>query len=230
MSEKLIIVGTGLSAKQVFDFIKMHNLFDIMGFAIDSAYKKEELYQGLPVFDLENLKEHIDIKTTQIYVALGWNKLNADRRKLYLRLKEDGYSFANLISPLAVIRGTLDGDNIWINDYSVLQSDSKIESNVVIRENVLIGNGSIIEPHCFLGVHSIVGGGARVGQQTFVGMRGTVFDGRRVGQKCLIGACAVVKRHLPDFCACKTASDVMVVKEYGEDEIETKLVAGKSVK
>lgn len=228
--KKIIIIGTGLSAKQVYDFINIHKLYEIIGFAVDRKYINQNEYLGLPVYELESLRDTIDICNTEMFISLGWNYLNSQRRKLYERLKDEGYSFTNLISPLAVIKGKIDGENIWINDYSVIQSDAVIKSDVTIRESVLIGNGSIIEEHCFVGVCSIVGGAAVVGKQSFIGMRGTVFDGTHVGEKCLVGACAVVKRHLSAYCACKTSSDDMVIKQYDSETVENKLIAGRGIR
>ena len=53
---------------------------------------------------------------------------------------------------------------------------------------------------------------------------------QEIGKKCLIGACAVVKRNMPDFSKCATSSSSMVIKQYGENEIEEKLVASKNVR
>ena len=228
--KKIVIVGISKSAKQVYDFIKTHNLVDISGFAVDSKYIKEKTYLNFPVYPLENLKDCIDIDEVELFVAIGWNRLNADRRDMYNRLKKEGYKFANLISPTAIVRGRLDGDNIWINDYSVLQSDCVIKSNVVIREQVLIGNNTVIEPHCFIGVKSLVAGGCKIGEQTFCGLSSTIFDATNIGKKCLVGACTSVKRHMPDYSLCKTAIESTVTKQYTEDVIETKLVTGRSVR
>jgi carbonic anhydrase/acetyltransferase-like protein (isoleucine patch superfamily) len=166
----------------------------------------------------------------KIFVSLGWNKLNAERRYLYERLKSEGFQFANLISPLAVIRGKVEGDNCWINDYTVIQSDACIKSDVTVREGVIIGNGTVINEHCFISVNAVIGGGSSIGEQTFVGMRGTVFDGTKVGEKCLVGACAIVKRNLKDYSVCKTTLNSCEIKQYDENTIEQKLIASKNVR
>ena len=228
--KKLVIIGIGLSAKQVFDFVTLHNLYSIVGFAVDSKYKNEDVFLGMPVFNLENLKNKINIDEVEIFVSLGWNRLNSERKNLYERLKGEGYRFGNLISPLAVLKGKIEGDNCWVNDYAVLQSDSIIKSDVILREHVVIGNTAVINEHCFIGVHGVIGGGAVIGKQTFVGMRGTVFDGTKIGDKCIVGACAFAKRHLPNYSVCKTMSDSIKVQQYKEEEIEEKLVAGKGVR
>ena len=76
----------------------------------------------------------------------------------------------------------------------------------------------------------MIGGGSSIGEQSFVGLNATIFDCTEIGKKCLIGACAVVKRNMPDFSKCATSSSSMVIKQYGENEIEEKLVASKNVR
>ena len=91
------------------------------------------------------------------------------------------------------------------------------------RDNCVIGD------HCFLGAKATIGGGTEIGEQTFVGMNCTVFDDTKVGKKCILGACAAVKRNVPDNSVYKTSSD-MVIKQYDENEIEQKLLYRKNIR
>ena len=230
MQEQLIIIGIGASAKQVYDFNRIHELYNVIGFAVDKKYIKESTYLNLPVFELETLKEKIDSQKVFIFVALGWNRLNSDRRSLYERLKSEGYRFANLISPNAIIRGRIEGDNCWVNDYAVMQSDSVLKDDVILREHVVIGHEAVINSHVFVGIRGLIAGGCDIGEQTFVGINATVFEDTKVGEKCIIGGCAVVKRNVPAYTACKTNIENTIVKFYGEEIIESKLVASKNVR
>ena len=227
--KKLVIVGTGPNAKHVYKLIQFYNLYDVLGFSVDEKYITEDTFQGLPVFPLEKIETIVDTNEVLFFVALLWNRLNADRRDLYLRLKAKGYKFANIISPKASIRGTIAGDNCWIHDFVVIQNDTVIGNNVAIMAQTLIGDNAVIGDHCFLGAKSTVGGGSVIGEQTFVGICSTVFDDTIVGKKCILGACTSVKRNVPDYSLYKTTSEI-VIKQYGEDVIESKLMFSKNVR
>lgn len=229
MKKKLIIIGTGTNGVHVYNMIKYYDLFDVVGFAVDRKYKTQDEFFGLPVYDVENLDQYIDKSTTFVFVALLWNKLNADRRALYERLKAQGYKFANVISPKAVINSPIEADNCWINDFAVIQNDVVINNDVVIREFALVGTGSVIGSHCFLGVKSTIGGSSNIGEQSFVGINCTVFDNTSIGKKCILGACTAVKRNMPDYSLYKTSSD-FVIKQYDEASIENKLLYKKNVR
>ena len=227
---KLIIVGIGSNARQAHDFVRFHNLYEIAGFAVNREYYSEETYLGLPVLVLEDLRTHFLMGEINLFVALGWNRLNADRRKVYEQLKREKYTFANLISPTAIIRGSIEGDNCWINDYVVIQSGAVIKSDTFIREHVVIGDNTVINEHCFVGIKSLIAGGCSIGEQCFCGIHSTIFDEVTIGKKCIIGGSAVVKRNMSDCSVCKTDTNNMVTLSYDETIIESKLMFSKNVR
>lgn len=228
--ENLIIVGTNTTADLATEFIKSHNLFNIIGFSVNSEYFKKDTYNGLPVYKLESLSEELKHTPFKIFVAMLWNHLNRERRNVYEYCKTQGYSFANLISPTSIIRGTIEGDNCWINDYVIIQDSAIVKSNVMIMAYSLVGSRVIINEHCFLGARSLIAGNSIVGEQSFIGLSSTVFDDTHIGKKCIVGACTSVKRNLPDYSRVITSADNVVIKQYSENDIENKLVFSKNVR
>lgn len=227
--EKIIIVGTSVTAKHVYDFVTSYDLYEVEAFAVDSKYKESDMYEGLPVYPLEDLDKYIDKSKIKLFIAILWNRLNADRRDIYLRLKGQGYSFVNIISPKASVRGTIQGDNCWIHDFVVIQKGAVIRNNTAIMAMALVGADVIMGDHCFMGAKSVVAGGSTVGEQCFIGINCTIFDDTSVGNKCILGACTVVKRNVPDCSLIKTASDLLV-EQYRPEEIENKLLFRKNIR
>lgn len=219
----LIIVGTSTTAEHVLEFVRHHDLFDVVGFAVSEQYRTVDEFQGLPVYSLERLREDCPVSELCVFVAMMWNRLNADRRKVFNYCREQGLEMVNLISPLAVVRGRLEGSNIWVHDFVVIQNDASIGSDTFIMAYGLVGASARVGKHCFLAARSLVAGGSSIGEQSFVGLSATVFDDTQVGQKCIVGACTAVKRNLPDFSKCITSADNVVVKQYAEEEVESKL-------
>lgn len=230
MKERLIIVGANTTAKQVYDFVEEYNLYEVVGFAVDSQYKNSDSFCGLPIFELETLESVMDVKACKVFVAILWNRLNADRRQIYERLRKRGFQFANLISPSAKIRGRILGNNCWIHDYAVIQSDAEVGENCMIMAHSLIGAFSKVSAHCFLGTKSTVAGECEIGEQTFIGINCTVFDAVRVGEKCILGACTAVKRNLENCTIVKTLSDGNVIKKVDKEIIEDKLLFSLNVR
>ena len=106
--ENLVIVGIGTNSRLALSFIKYHNLFNVIGFAVNKDYYTCDTFEGYPVYSLEELENKIGSKDGySLFISLLWNHLNADRRKLYDYCKNQGFKLANLISPLAIIRSEI---------------------------------------------------------------------------------------------------------------------------
>lgn len=225
MNQKnLIIVGIGKTALHAYEFICCHGLFNVIGFAVNEKYKNADSYLGLPLYSLETLQRDCPERDYEIFVALFWNHLNRDRRNVYEYCKKLGFKLANLVSPTAILRSPLEGDNCWIHDYVVVQNNAKLGSNIMVMAFSLIGANSQIASHCFFAARSLLGGGSIVGEQTFIGMNATVFDDTSIGNKCIVGACTVVKRNIPDFSRYVTQTADITIKTYNANEVENKLV------
>lgn len=228
--DKIVIIGTSVAASNVYKFIEKYRQYDVIGFAVNREFKTEDTYLGKTVYEIEALGQIIDKTQDYIFVAIQWNRLNADRRSVYEQLKGEGYRFANLVSPLASINGYLKGDNCWITDFVCIDTDAVIGNDVFVKVGAWVGDHALVGDHCFIGAKSTVGGGVQVGEQSFIGLGAIVFDDTKVGKKCIVGAATALKRNLPDYCVYKTASDNFVVKEYAETEIEQKLQFKKNVR
>lgn len=225
MKQNLLIVGTSVTAQSIYSYVKDYELYNLLGFVVDKEYKTTDIYCNNPVFTFDNLPSEFDKEKDYLFIAMEWDKLNATRRKVYLRLKNEGYKLANIISPHAMIHGNILGDNCWITDGVIIENDVNVYEDVMIKSRATIAHLSTIEPHCFVGANSFLAGGVHLGEQTYVGISATIFNSVNVGKKCLIGACTYVKRHLPDCSVIKTKNDEFIIKQYGEDEIENKLLA-----
>lgn len=224
---KLIIIGTSTTAQTIYSFITKYKLYEVIGFAVDRKYIKESNFCGLPVYALEELNPKSDYN---IFVALQWNRLNADRRFVYERLKSQNFKFVNIISPNAIVNGKLEGDNCWIADLAVIDFGSKIASNVFVKVGAYIGPNVIVNEHCFIGAKSMIGGASIIGTQTFLGLNATIFDTVEIGEKCIVGACSIVKRNLPNYTKITSDIDNFKVKTYNEVEIENKLMFDRNIR
>ncbi len=223
MKKRLMIIGCSTTGKHLLEFIRYYDLFDVVGFAVNKEYKQFDEYCGLPVYELEKLNElHGDIFDF-VFVAVLWNKVNADRKRIYNMVKKMGLQCANIISPTAKIRGTIEGDNCWIHDYAIIQNNTFVSSGLMMMAQSLIGANTQIGEHCFLGAKSLIGGGSKIGNQTFIGLNATVFDNVKIGEKCIIGACTSIKRNVPSYTLCKIANTNCQQIFYDEKTIEDKL-------
>ena len=226
--DNLVIIGIGTNARHVFEFVNMYNLYNVIGFAVNENFLEKDEFCGLPVYPLEKLNV-IDLGSFKVFIALLWNRLNRDRRDLFEYCDKMKYEFASIVSPHAIIRSSSSyGRNCWIHDFVVIQNNSVVGDNVAIMAYSLIGANTHVGSHCFFGARSLLGGGSTIGEQSFVGLNATIFDDTQIGDKCIIGACTAVKRNMPSFTKYITSSSDITVKQYSENEIESKLMFKKN--
>lgn len=224
---KLIIIGTSTTAKTIFSFISKYNLYEVLGFAVNKKYIKESTFCNLPIYAIEDLKPDAEYS---IFIAIQWNRLNADRKDLYAKLKSKGFKFANIISPNAIINGEIEGENCWIADMAVVDFGTKIKNNVFVKVGAMIGPNVYINDHCFIGAKSTIGGATKIGMQSFVGLNATIFDTVEIGEKCIIGACSIIKRNIPNYTKCTSSLENLMIKTYDEEIIEEKLLFSKNIR
>ena len=233
--KNLVIVGISDTADRICLFVERYKLFNIIGCTVNEEYMPKSGYAivggaSRKVFPLEKLDEYIDKDNDYLFVAILWNRLNADRRHMYERVKSMGYKLANIVSPHARVRGELQGDNCWICDDVIVQERAKLGGNIFIKDNALVGHRSVIEDHSFIGIKATVCGAVHIGEQSFIGAHSTIFDEVKIGKKCLIGGATIVKRNVPDCSVVKVPNNTMIIKQYQEDVIESKWQAHHNIR
>lgn len=233
--QNLVIVGISDTADRIIRFVERYNLFHVLGCTVNKEYMPKTGMaivggQERKVYPLEELDQYIDKENDLLFVAVLWNRLNADRRKLYQKVKDMGYKLANIISPMACVRGEIKGDNCWISDGVFLQEKTMVGNDVFIMDNAMIGHRSMIEDHVFVTIRATICGSVTIGEQSYIGANSAVFDEVKIGRKCLIGGATIVKRNVPDFSVVKVPNDTMVIKQYSEEVIESKWQAHHNVR
>lgn len=230
MPEKLIIIGSSATAETIYKFIKFYDLFNVIGFAVNKEYKKNDTFLGMPLFNVEDIDIVFDKSEVFLFVAIQWNNLNRDRKDVYETLCKKGYKFANIISPTAVIHSVIQGANCWISDHAVIDSDVKIGNNVFIKVKASVAHYTVIEDHCFIGASSFIAGSCVIGEQSFVGLGAIVLDKVIIGKKCLVGAGTFVNRNVESFTNVKRTFGYQEIYTYDESTIESKLVDKRNIR
>ena len=189
MKKSLIIFGTGDIAQLAHFYFSTDSEYEIVAFAVDSAYLTVSTFCGLPVVAFEEIAEHYSPDQYELFIALSYSKLNAVRKEKYLAAKTMGYRLASFVSSHAtVLNDGRIGENCFIFEDNTIQPFVTIGNNVTLWSGNHIGHHSIIKDHCFIASHVIVSGGVEIGEQCFVGVNATLRDHIKIGEKCVIGA------------------------------------------
>ncbi len=199
MKEKLVIVGIGSLAPEVYSFVKKYSLYEVIGFSVDQKYVIDS-FEGLPVYPLEKLESYVDKDTTKVFVAISWfNKFNKFKREKFENLKARGFHFANLISPNAIVSTESIGEGNWIHDGAIIDYGVKIGNNNNILLGVLVGHYSSLGDHNVLAGRANIAGDTSIGNGCYFGLASIVFNRLSLGDYCLVGGGSIVRKDLPDY-------------------------------
>ena len=197
--DNLVIVGATTWASEITDFVERYHLFDVVGYCVDKKYMSPE-FKGRPVYPLEIIEDYVDKDTVKLFISISWHqKLSDVRRNKYIELKEKGYHFANLISPLAIVKCSSIGEGNWIQDAALVGYGTKIGNGNFILSQTMLGHYTSLGDDNALAGRACIGGDCVIGNQNYFGLNATVFNGVHIGNKNIIGGGTVLKDSIMDF-------------------------------
>lgn len=198
-SKKLIIIGAGEFAEMAYEYFTYDSEYDVLGFAVEKKYFKEEFLFEKPVVCFEDISKQFPPSEYEVFIALYYGKLNRARTRLYLKCKELGYQCATYISSNAFVWHNVKvGENTFVFEDNTIQYNVTIGNNVILWSGNHIGHRTVIEDNCWLTSHIVVSGFCRIGKNSFIGVNATIGDEVVLGEDTVFGAGAVTVKNLPD--------------------------------
>lgn len=207
MSNSLIIFGTGEIAELAYYYFKNDSSYTPVAFTVDSEYRKDDQFHGLPVYDFETIEEKCPPTKYSIFIALSYQNLNRLRRDKYLAAKDMGYSIASYVSSKAtILNETPCGENCFILEDNTIQPYVTIGHNVTMWSGNHIGHHSKIHDHNFIASHVVISGGVNIGESCFIGVNATLKEQINIGKQSVIGAGALVLSNTPEEAVIRAGS------------------------
>jgi sugar O-acyltransferase (sialic acid O-acetyltransferase NeuD family) len=190
----LLIAGTGDYAIAAAFFLQEQ--YELLGFAEEAAYRKLPDLLGLPIYNLEDVEAKFKPGEIEMLVAVGPNKVNTVRERLYLQVKQWGYHCISYIHPTAYVwnKSTI-GENSFIFPNCVVEPYATVGNNCVLWSGAILAHHSAIMDHCFLAPGAKVSGRSTIKPNCFIGINATVRDNVVIAEKCIVGGGAVIKKN-----------------------------------
>ncbi len=204
---KLVIVGDSAFAEIAREYFDADSDYEVVGFAVESAYLKRRELHGLPVVAFEQIAEHFPPADHEVYVATVYTQLNRLRARLAALAKAQGYRLASYVSSRAFVwRNVRMGEHCFVFEDNTLQPFVTLGDNVVLWSGNHIGHHSTVESHCFIASHVVVSGFCTVGENSFLGVNATVSNNVRIGRDNWVGPNTVIMKNTEDDQLFKTES------------------------
>lgn len=187
-TKQLVILGDSAFAEIAYEYFSQDSAYEVVAFAVESAYLKRDLLLGVPVLPLEELEQHYPPERVEFFVAVVYTQLNRLRARLYTSMKARGYRAASYVSPRASVWPNVRlGEHCFIFEDNTLQPFVTLGDNVVLWSGNHIGHHSTIEDHVFIASHAVVSGFCRIGRNSFLGVNCTISNNVTLGPDNWLG-------------------------------------------
>lgn len=187
-TKKLVIIGDSAFAEVAYECFSHDSEYEVVGFAVESAYlKKTELFD-LPIIPFEQFEEYFNPGEVEFYAALVYTQLNRLRTRFYQTAIAKGYRPASYISSRAFVwQNAAVGEHCFVFEDNTIQPFVRIGNNVVLWSGNHIGHHSVIQDHCFIASHVVISGFCKIGSNTFMGVNATLGNNVSIGEDNWIG-------------------------------------------
>ena len=193
---KIVIFGEGKIADTVYFYLKNDSPHEIAAFTADADYITKTQLHELPVVPFEEIQSRYPPDDFKMFVALGYQNMNALRATKYGQAKDKGYELIRYVSSRASNFGQVAiGDNSFVLENSVLQPGSKVGNNVLIWCGNHVGHHARIEDHCYIAGHVIIAGSTTIGSHCFIGVNASIGHEVTIGRESFVGASCVVTKN-----------------------------------
>jgi sugar O-acyltransferase (sialic acid O-acetyltransferase NeuD family) len=195
---RTIIFGIGRGATVATRYFNDDSSHEIVAYTVDDDYADRKEFMGRPVIPFSRLEKEIPPEESQMFVPLGFQRMNALRAEKFAAAKAKGYSLASYVSSriLSWEKPKI-GENCFILEGNVFNYDVTIGNNVVMWSANHIGDLSVIEDHVFVSSHVVLSGDVTIGANSFLGVNATISNYVRVGARCYIGANSLIAHDTP---------------------------------
>ena len=166
--------------------LKYSTTHKVVAFSVDKKFKKQEIFDGLPVIDFEDVQNLFPCEENLFFAPMTGVKMNSIREDVYNRIKQKGYNLFSYISSKATNFANSIGENCFILEDNTIQPFVNIGNNVVMWSGNHIGHHSIIKDNVFFTSHIVLSGHCDVGENSWFGVNCTIRDYTIIKPKTLV--------------------------------------------
>lgn len=196
ISDEIIVVGVGGHGRVLLDALlafgaRVYGLLD-PGLAAGTEV------MGVTVLGGDEVLARLASTRYRLANGLGANPFTVERASLCKRLSQNGYRFASVVHPSAVVgRDTELGEGSQIMARAVVQCGGRIGRNVVVNTAASLDHDVLIEDDAFIAPGAVLCGAVELGRGAFIGAGAVVLPGVRIGANAVIAAGALVCSEVP---------------------------------
>jgi len=191
MNDKIVVLGAGGHARVVISILCYDERFILDGVADRNAANIGEEFSGTRIkYSWDDLQDIYKSGVGFAFIAIGDNN---ERRKLYDKAIDAGFTVPTLIHPTAIVER-----DAVVGQGSVICMGARVGTLVRVGENSVINIGAIVDHECRLGKDVFIAPGVSIAgrvnveDNTFIGIGVSIKEKVTIGKGAVVGAGAVV--------------------------------------
>jgi sugar O-acyltransferase (sialic acid O-acetyltransferase NeuD family) len=197
-SKPVIILGAGGHARVLIDALQQSGT-EIMGVTDPDKTLWGQIFMEAEVLGPDEKILDIHPERVLLVNALGSTKTTKARQALFETWQRNGYSFASVIHPKAVVAPSVSlAEGVQILAGAIINPSTKVGVNSIVNTGAVLEHDCIVSHHVHIAPGVRIAGNVTIGQGTHVGIGSTILQGLEIGENCLVAAGAVVIRSVPD--------------------------------
>jgi sugar O-acyltransferase (sialic acid O-acetyltransferase NeuD family) len=195
----IVILGIGELSQLAHFYFARDAGRHVAGFTVDAEFIRGERYEGLPLVPYQVLEQRFPPDAFDLFVAIGYSKLNTVRAERCARARAQGYRLASYVSTRASVWPDLElGGNCLVMEGNVIQPFAVLGEGVIVSGGNVISHHCRIGDYCYFGAAATISGGVTIGERSFIGSGATVREHLRVGRDCIVGAGTLILKDTAD--------------------------------
>jgi UDP-perosamine 4-acetyltransferase len=188
----VIVIGGGGHAKVLVSTLPLCRR-NILGFVELNPAMSSLL--GISYLGNDSAVLHHAPDKVELVNGVGSASSTMRRREIYDRFAQQGYCFATVIHPSAIVAPEVQfGSGAQIMAGAIVQPGSRIDSNAIVNSGAIIDHDCVVGAHAHIAPGAILSGGVRVESGAHIGTGACIIQGLSVGAGSVVGAGAVVIR------------------------------------
>jgi sugar O-acyltransferase (sialic acid O-acetyltransferase NeuD family) len=174
---KIILVGAGGHCRSCIDVIEQEGEFEIAG-VVDREIGLVRDILGYPVIASDAELPGLRDKYAYALVTVGQMKSVRARCRLFMLLKDIGFTLPNVVSPLSHVSPHAElGEGTIVMHGAIVNVAAIVGRNCILNSLSLVEHDARIADHCHVSTGAIVNGNAKVGDSSFIGSGSVVVQG-----------------------------------------------------
>ena len=192
MKKRVVIVGATPFSTLMRRYLEQ-GAFEVLAYAVETAFLKADELDGLPLVAYERLAEHFPSGEVNLLNTVGYVQMNGVRARLHAFGQGMGYGFVTYVHPSAVVNSEIGAGSIVLENASIGFRNG-VGIGTVIWQNVAIAHDCQVGDFTYWGPGAIACGNVHVGKRCFIGAGAILRNRITVADECLAGAGVYMNR------------------------------------